>query len=160
MLRIARSNYKTMSWQNGLGVTAEIDRWPAGEEPYLWRFSQASIQKDSPFSAFPGYDRWLAVWKGSAVFLNDLKVDELQPVRFSGDDKTSCRLTGGPIEDVGLIFDRRKVDAQMSVIDGFVRLRPSCVHYVFDVESGDTIKFHDAAELTVGRSLLVSIWKR
>jgi environmental stress-induced protein Ves len=159
MLRIPKSNYKTMPWKNGLGVTAEIDRSPEGDGPYLWRFSQASIQTDAPFSAFPGYDRWLAVWQGEAIFLNDLKIAPLEPVRFSGDENTFCRLAGKSVRDVGLIFDRAKVDATMSFIEGFVNLPPSCVHYIFDVASGDTMKFDHVAELSVGRSLLVSVWK-
>jgi hypothetical protein len=49
------------------------------------------------------------------------------------------------------------VDAKMSVFEGFVNLPQSCVHYIFDVDSGDTMKFDHAAELSVGRSLLVSV---
>jgi environmental stress-induced protein Ves len=150
MLRISHSNYKMMPWQNGLGVTAEIDRLPAGDGPYLWRFSQAAIRTDASFSIFSGYDRWLAVWRGGPIFLNDLKVAPLEPVRFSGDEDTFCRLADSPVQDVGLIFDRSKVDAKMSVVEGFVNLPQSCVHYIFDVESGDTMKFDQAAELSVG----------
>jgi environmental stress-induced protein Ves len=147
-----------MPWQNGLGATAEIDRVSAAGEPYLWRLSQASIQTDAPFSVFPGYDRWLTVLRGDSIFLNDLKVAPLEPVRFSGDENTFCRLAGVPVQDVGLIFNRSKVDAKMSVVEGFVNLPQSCVHYIFDVDSGDTMKFDHAAELSVGRSLLVSVW--
>lgn len=157
MLRILYSTYKLMPWKNGLGVTAEIDRVPGGNGPYLWRFSQASIGSDAPFSIFPGYDRWLAVWRGDSIFLNDRKVACLEPVRFSGDENILCRLAGSPVQDVGLIFDRYKVSAEMSVVEGHVNLPQSCVHYVFDVESGDTVKFEHAAELSVGRSLLVSV---
>lgn len=148
-----------MPWQNGLGVTAEIDRVPAGDGPYLWRFSQAAIRMDTPFSVFPGYDRWLAVWRGDSIFLNNLRVAPLEPIRFSGDENTFCRLAGVPVQDVGLIFDRTKVDAKMSVVEGFVNLPSSCVHYIFDVTSGDTMKFDHTSELSVGRSLLVSVWE-
>jgi environmental stress-induced protein Ves len=148
-----------MPWQNGLSVTAEIDRVPVGDGPYLWRLSQAAIRTDTPFSVFSGHDRWLAVWRGDSIFLNDLKVARLEPVRFSGDENTFCRLAGAPVQDVGLIFDRAKVDAKMSVVEDFVNLPQSCVHYIFDVGSGDTMKFDHAAELSVGLSLLVSVWE-
>jgi environmental stress-induced protein Ves len=160
MQKIARSNYKIMPWQNGLGVTAEIDRVPGGEGRYLWRLSQASIQSDAPFSTFAGYDRWLAVWRGGSIVLNDRTVSPLEPVRFSGDDKTFCRLLGAPVLDVGLIFDRSKIDASMSIVEDFIKLpTPSRVYYIFDLESGDTIKLDHAAEISVKRSLLVSVWE-
>ena len=159
MQRIARANYKIMRWQNGLGETAEIDRVPGGNEPFLWRFSQASIQTDVPFSEFPGYDRWLTVWKGGPIFLNDRKVEALESVRFSGDDKILCRLGGAPVLDVGLIFNRAKMDANVTVVEGLVRLSQPGVHYIFDLQSGDTIKFEQESELLARRSLLVSVWE-
>jgi hypothetical protein len=64
------------------------------------------------------------------------------------------------VRDVGLIFDRAKVDATMVFVEGAVSLRESCVHYIFDVESGETTKFDHPAELSVGWSLLVSIWAK
>jgi hypothetical protein len=99
------------------------------------------------------------VWRGDSIFLNDVKAALLEPVRFSGDKNTFCRIAGAPIQDVGLIFDRLKVDAKMSVVEGFVNLPQSCVHYIFDVDSGDTMKLDHSAELSVGRSLLVSVWE-
>lgn len=159
MNRIRRADYKEMPWQNGLGITAEIDRVPGGEKPYLWRFSQASISADAPFSIFAGYDRWVSVWRGDAIFLNERKIAPLTPVRFSGDEITFCRLAGVPVQDVGLIFDRARVDASMRVVDGPVTLQGNCVHYVFDVATGDTMKFDSTAKLSVALSLLVSVWE-
>lgn len=158
MRRIAHCEYKTMPWKNGLGITAEIDRVPEGDDRVLWRFSQASVTADGPFSNFPGYDRWLAVWQGDSIFLNDRSVSLLDPIRFSGDENIFCKLVGAPIKDVGLIFDRSKVNATMNVVEGIVQLRAPCVHYIFDVGSGDTIKIADATELSVRQSLLVSVW--
>lgn len=146
-----------MPWKNGRGLTAEIDRVPGGDGPYLWRLSQASIQEDGPFSTFAGYDRWLAVWQGDPILLNDRKVGKLEPIRFSGDENTFCRLAGAPVRDVGLIFDRAKVQAEMRVVEGALKLPPSWVHYIFDVGSGDTMKLEQASELSVGLSLLISV---
>lgn len=147
-----------MPWKNGLGVTAEIDRIPGGDGPYLWRLSQATIQADAPFSVFENYDRWLAVWRGGPIFLNDRKLEPLDPVRFPGDEDVFCRLDGPPALDVGLIFDRTKVNAEMRVTDGFAELSSRGVHYVFDLGSGDTLKLDHAAKLSVGPSLIVSVW--
>ena len=88
-----------------------------------------------------------------------MKVSKLKPFRFSGDENTFCRLEGAPADDVGLIFDRTQVNAKMSVANGLVHLPHSCVHYIFDVTSGDTVKLDYAADLSVGQSLLVSVWR-
>lgn len=132
---------------------------PGGQGPYLWRFSQASIQSDGPFSTFPSCDRWLAVWRGNPILLNELKISQLEPHHFSGDDNTFCRLTEAPVQDLGLIFNRAIVNAKMSVVEGLVLLPQSGIHYIFDVKSGDTMKFDHAAKLSVEQSLLVSVWK-
>jgi environmental stress-induced protein Ves len=148
-----------MPWKNGCGETAEIDRSPSGTGPYLWRLSQATIQADGPFSSFPGYDRWLSIWKGGSISLNGITVGPMEPIRFSGDDETYCKVAGAPVLDVGLIFDRSKIDAAMKVVEGKIELSQSGVHYIFDVESGDTMRFEDVVAVSVSRCLLISVWR-
>jgi environmental stress-induced protein Ves len=149
-----------MPWKNGLGQTAEIDRHPASADRYFWRLSQAWIQGDSPFSAFPGFDRWLYVWKGDGVFLNEKRLPPLQPLRFSGDEKIHCRLIGAPVVDVGLIFDREKIAAEMRMTEGALNLPdPGAdgAYYLFDLSSGDTLKITAAAQFETPKSLLISV---
>lgn len=124
------------------------------------RLSQATIQSDSTFSIFPGCDRWLAVWQGDAIFLNDKKLAPLEPFRFSGDENSFCRISGKPVRDLGLIFDRDRVNAEMTLVEGLVNLPPSDVHYIFDVISGYTLKLDHVVEMMLRQSLLVSIWWR
>lgn len=155
--KIKKSDYKQMPWKNGLGQTAEIDRLPASEGPYLWRLSQAPIQAEGPFSNFPGFDRWLAVCQGDGIFLNDKRVEALRPVRFSGDEDTFCRPIGSKVVDIGLIFDRARVDASMSLVEGAISLAEPGVHYLFDLKSGDTLKVEGAAQLETEQSLLISV---
>lgn len=159
MKKLPRSEYKIMPWKNGLGTTAEIDRFPA-EGPYLWRLSQATVRVDGPFSVFPGYDRWLAIWNGGPMFLNDRELTPRQPLRFSGDDEVFCRVTSAPVLDVGLIFDRSKIEASMSFVEGAIQLAPGKTHYLFDLESGDTLRTDEAADLRVRSAFLISIFRR
>jgi len=149
-----------MRWKNGMGETAEIDREPAGEEGYLWRLSQAWVANDSPFSAFPGYDRWLAVWQGDGLLLNGLMLPPFSPRRFRGEDEVSCRRVGSDVVDVGLIFDRTRVDAAMSVVEGAVELSAAGVYYLFDIASGDTLKISEPGWRVAPRSFLISVRER
>jgi environmental stress-induced protein Ves len=161
MVHLDRAGYKIMPWKNGLGQTAEIDRVPTGDGPYLWRLSQAVIQTDAPFSQFPGYDRWLCLCQGGAVFLNDIRLNELQPYRFSGEETVFCRLTGSSVADVGFIFDRAKVRATMSIVEGRLSLQRKSTHYLFDLKSCNTIKIEALelpVEMNVDKSVLISAY--
>ena len=153
------SDYKAMLWKNGQGQTLEIDRFPETDDRFLWRLSQATIQVDGPFSAYQGYDRWLMVWKGPGLFLNQERLGPLQPFHFSGDSESSYRLIGTQVEDIGLIYDRTKITAQMSLVSGEIFVAPKglqAVNYLFDLHTGETRRFVEAIRLQVVQSLLIS----
>ena len=61
---------RTYPWRNGGGVTRELLTWPplSGDD-WAVRVSVATIDKDGPFSAFPGIQRWFAVLDGAGVQL-------------------------------------------------------------------------------------------
>lgn len=44
-------------WRNGLGATRELAARTGPDGRLLWRISVASLNRDTPFSAFPGLDR-------------------------------------------------------------------------------------------------------
>src|SRR5690606_22105518 len=67
-------------WRSGLGWTREIHAQrpdPGGD--WTWRLSIAEIERDAPFSAFPGVDRELVLLRGNG-----------RRLRF--DDGESCLL--------------------------------------------------------------------
>lgn len=71
-MRILRaSEYKTMPWKNGGGVTVEIAIHPPGAsvDAFDWRVSMATVAQDGPFSSFPGVDRTLAIIEGNGLAL-------------------------------------------------------------------------------------------
>ena len=81
-----------MPWKNGAGRTTEIavgDPKTASQE-WSWRVSIADVDKDGPFSIFPGIDRSIVVIEGSGL---DLQFDEGRivplepnhPLDFDGD---------------------------------------------------------------------------
>ena len=104
-------DYQRMPWKNGGGVTTEIwkDVSPAGE--INWRLSIADVASDGPFSAFPGIDRWIMVIEGAGMELTidgeTVRVDRpFEPLYFSGDARTDCRLIGGKIRDFNFMIAR------------------------------------------------------
>ena len=145
-----------MLWKNGKGRTSEIDRFPH-QENYLWRLSSATIAKDGEFSLFPGFDRWLVVTSGAGVFLNDVKLEPLRPFHFSGEEQIHCRLIADEVVDLGLIFDREKIHAEMIYFSGAIPQTSAnpLATYIFDLQSHDTYK--DVSDCVVKNGILITL---
>ena len=81
---------------------------PAGPAaPWQLRISRADIERDGPFSAFPGVQRWFAVLEGAGVALQ-LESEQVlhagdTPLCFDGAAAPGCRLLDGPTQDLNLM---------------------------------------------------------
>lgn len=117
-------NFKTMPWKNGRGQTSEIAISPpdAGLENFSWRLSSAPILESGPFSLFPACNRLLTLLEGESCkarlesqgILVNLKCGEI--FRFSGDQPVSVELTNGQVRDLGLVYQRDKIKADMRLL--------------------------------------------
>jgi environmental stress-induced protein Ves len=111
---IPANEYRRVRWRNGLGWTREIVRVPDGDA-FDWRLSIAEIERDAPFSAFPGVDRELVLLSGNGLRLRfgDGRVQELPPphgnARFAGEDAVTGELIDGPTTDFNLMWRRDAV---------------------------------------------------
>src|SRR4029453_7140835 len=68
MVRLLTPNdYRSRPWKNGAGRTTEIAVHPAGAglDAFAWRVSIASVERNGPFSAFPGIDRTIVLLDGA-----------------------------------------------------------------------------------------------
>lgn len=104
---IKKSDYVHMPWKNGLGMTDQI---ALAEQ---WRLSSAQVDSPNPFSQFPGCDRLLTVFRGDGLKLNGHKLLPGEVLEFSGETPMQCDLLGGPVKDLGLVFDRSSLIASM-----------------------------------------------
>ena len=114
------SDYKTMPWANGKGVTVEMLRVDAGG--LKWRLSRASVVEDGDFSIFPGIERNLTVITGPGF---DLKGDglhlharPLQPVAFAGDIPLRAERVTAPSDDFNVMTARGLPLPDVRVIHG------------------------------------------
>jgi len=109
-----------MPWKNGQGVTAEIAISPDSakfpQDEFIWRLSSATIKAANTFSQFEKCDRLLAVWKGEGLVLNDSELLPFTPFQFSGEQAIECRLINDEVVDLGLIYRRDQVSAEMKVL--------------------------------------------
>ena len=102
-------------WKNGAGITREIAVGPrgAGVAEFDWRFSLAEVERDAPFSVFPGVDRCIVLLRGAGMRLRsgggelDHRLGQaLVPFHFSGDKRLSATLVDGPSRDFNVMTRR------------------------------------------------------
>lgn len=123
--------YRRIRWRNGLGWTREIIRCRLGDDAsrrlevdqdgddWDWRLSIAEIERDAPFSTFPGIDRELVLLSGNGLRLrfDDGECSELDPphgrARFAGERAVTGELVDGPTHDFNLMWRRDRVDAAL-----------------------------------------------
>jgi uncharacterized protein len=105
------------AWRNGGGRTRELLAWPS-QDRWQLRISVADIDRDGPFSAYPGVERWFAVVEGAGVRLQlpggaRLLDPDDAPLQFRGEDAPGCDLLDGPTRDLNLMAQRRHGHATM-----------------------------------------------
>lgn len=120
--------YRRERWRNQFGWTREIVRMrlsPDGRDEAVtgddwdWRLSIAEIERDAPFSAFPGIERELVLLSGNGVRLrfDDGQAHELLPphdkLRFAGERAVHGELIDGPTHDFNLMWRRDRVSAEL-----------------------------------------------
>jgi environmental stress-induced protein Ves len=138
--RLRASDYRRVRWKNDGGWTTEIalHEDAAG---LLWRISIAEIERDGPFSHFPGIDRVLMLLDGSGI---ELDIDTLPAQRlsrrfaqlaFAGEAAVGCRLLAGPTRDFNVMTRRGAIRAE-------VHARPLVDAMLLHGGPGDTWLIH------------------
>lgn len=116
------NEYRRERWRNQMGWTREIHAQPGPGSDMThwdWRLSIAEIERDAPFSAFPGIDRELVLLSGNGLRLrfDDGEVHELHPpherLRFAGERSVVGELIDGPTHDFNLMWRRDRVRAEL-----------------------------------------------
>lgn len=119
IVHLPAHEYRRERWRNQCGWTREIHRHPEGSADWQWRVSIAEIDRDAPFSAFPGCDRELVLLAGEGMRLHfdDGETVELAPphgrLRFAGERPLAAELIQGPTHDFNLIWRRDQVQASL-----------------------------------------------
>jgi len=119
------SDYRSMPWKNGGGRTTEIAAHPPGAamDEFSWRISIADVDRDGPFSRFPGVDRTIVLIEGKGMRLRGGRLDadlttRYVPHAFSGDEAIDCALVAGPIRDFNAMVRRDRARGSVSVVRG------------------------------------------
>ena len=116
------ASHQRTRWKNDGGWTTELGIEPeAGDlnADFDWRVSIADIEKDGPFSLFPGVERDLFLLEGAGMELDidgaGQRLDQpLQRVHFSGEARVDCRLIEGPTRDFNVMVRARSIVAYIA----------------------------------------------
>lgn len=116
------ASHQRTRWKNDGGWTTELGIEPETGDlnaDFDWRVSIADIEKDGPFSLFPGVERDLFLLEGAGMELDidgvGQRLDQpLQRVHFSGEARVDCRLIEGPTRDFNVMVRARSIVAYIA----------------------------------------------
>jgi environmental stress-induced protein Ves len=110
-------------WKNGGGLTSEVATGPVGasSEDFDWRVSIARIERDGPFSMFPGVDRTLRVLTGGPLILTLAGRDVVlnpgsDPLEFDGAEPVEARIASAATALNLMVRQGRQDQEQETVI--------------------------------------------
>ena len=161
-----RSHYQRARWKNDGGWTTEIARRDDDAGGFLWRVSIAEIERDGPFSAFPGIERDLLLLEGNGIELDVGDGPSLQLVRrfqrvhFTGEEAVYCRLLAGPTRDFNVMARRDAIAADVAArpLVGSMLLFPDAgAEWLVHVHAGTLALRRDGASVdaATGESIRV-----
>lgn len=114
---VRRSAVAPVPWTNGGGTTRELLRADDGS----WLVSLADIDKDGPFSPFPGRRRLLTVVEGIVLTLDVDGVEQLveprRPFAFDGDADAVASIPEGPVRALNVMVDPAAVSPHVTVLE-------------------------------------------
>ncbi|MFF1510086.1 HutD family protein [Streptomyces sp. NPDC058326] len=145
-------------WRNGGGATREIVSRPVDARAFGWRASIADIDRDGPFSTFPGVDRTLTLLAGDGVRLRCPGVfDRLltragEQAAFSGDLALDAELPSGACRVLNIMVGHGRWSARVEQVAGPV-VPPSGHAGVFHVLRGRWQSGVDGRVLTSGQGM-------
>ena len=107
-------------WKNGGGETREIVSVASPDAPFLWRASIATLEKDGPFSPFPGVDRVITLLEGQPLWLRGDNIAQRlmlwQPWAFPGEWALSSVGIVAPGLDFNIMTQRGRASATVQVV--------------------------------------------
>ncbi|MBN3785805.1 HutD family protein [Burkholderia sp. Ac-20353] len=113
----------TEPWRNGGGTTRTIATGVSH-----WRVSLASIERDGPYSRFPGMSRVSLILSGRGVVLrNNEAVVPLRPMlvtEYDGDADWGATLVDGPSVALNAITAKRRYRANVRLVDEPIAIAP------------------------------------
>jgi hypothetical protein len=155
-MRFRARAVEPVAWKNGGGSTREL-AVSEHDGRMVWRLSLADIDRDGPFSRFPGLTRIHVIVEGRGHVLTGddqrLEARPLAPLIFAGDAALTCTLVAGPCRAFNVIYDPTQVAAEARVVtDGPLSQVAGGEHGLFVVAG--TLELAGLGRLSAGEGLV------
>jgi environmental stress-induced protein Ves len=140
---------RDVPWRNGHGTTRDV----FVEEGA--RISLARLDRDAPFSAFPGFDRTILLAEGDGFVLRfadrECRLDRrFDPLVFAGEETPDARLIGGSCRALNVMTERGRARHSVEIARSGMLHAPGALLVVLEGEArlGDVrLRRFDAAAL-------------
>jgi environmental stress-induced protein Ves len=124
-------------WRNGGGVTRTIATGGT-----RWRVSLASIERDGPYSRFPGMSRVSLILSGEGVLLTSKDaLVQLRPLvaeEYDGDADWDATLVDGPSMALNVISAKGQYSVNARHVAEPVAVRAGCIAIAIALDGGCT----------------------
>lgn len=159
------SDFKTVAWKNGAGVTIDLLMRPTGatHETFDLRLARAPITSEGPFSSYPDIDRIITLIRGQRLELDfgdrALSLTPFVPVSFDSTLAPRSRLPEGPVEVMNVMTRRGVWTSSVEVLRGEQRRpiapRPGEIQFVYILDGH--LRAHNGTSVTVscGQALVI-----
>lgn len=131
------------AWRNGGGTTRTLAR--SGDR---WRVSLASIERDGPYSQFPGIARASLVVSGDGITLtSDEAVVPLRPSiveTYDGDVAWHATLVSGPCAALNVMTAKGRYRTTVRLVDEPLIVCAGCTAIIVALGAGCTVADGDA----------------
>ena len=138
---LSESDFRTVPWKNGGGVTIDLLMRPADatHETFDLRLARAPITSEGPFSSYPGIDRIITLIRGQRLDLDfggkTLSLTPFAPALFDSTLAPRSRLPDGPVEVINVMTRRSVWTSSVEVLRGAQRrsvaARPGDIQLVY-----------------------------
>ncbi|WP_233850067.1 HutD/Ves family protein [Paraburkholderia sp. HD33-4] len=126
------------AWRNGGGTTRPLAEAAGGD----WRISLADVQRDGPYSLFPGMDRQSLVVQGAGVELrNGTDTVALKPgqaTEYKGEIEWQATLCDGPVVALNTMVKRDRYHARVVLLRNDMLVTSGCFALVLPLDGSCT----------------------
>ena len=153
--------WRWMPWRNGGGRTAEIHVEGDAEAPD-WRLSLAIIERDGPFSAWPGMDRTLVWLDGSPLDLDfdgeHCRLDRIGAcIEFAGEDAVGAKVAQRTTVLNLMVRRAAEISPPMWIAHAIGAASVRMGDRQLDVPAQATLIAHTAVEPVAGKLIVLEV---